>query len=89
MVAFLQQLPSLDTEQYKALITSSGGHQHGGGESVMHNHEGQHGTTQGQSGAGAANQRAEVRANDDEKKYAYGQVIYPALQSQDMVCTYI
>ena len=22
-------------------------------------------------------------------KYAYGQVIYPALQSQDMVCTYI
>ena len=21
--------------------------------------------------------------------YAYGQVIYPALQSQDMVCTYI
>ncbi|MFL1482415.1 c-type cytochrome, partial [Pseudomonas grimontii] len=31
MVAFLQQLPSLDAEQYKALATSSGGHQHGGG----------------------------------------------------------
>ena len=71
MVAFLQQLPSLDAEQYKALITSSGGHQHGGGESVMHNHEGQHGTTQGQSGAGAANQRAEVRAHDDEKNTAH------------------
>ena len=42
MVAFLQQLPSLDAEQYNALATSSGGHQHGGGESKMHNHEGQH-----------------------------------------------
>jgi len=25
----------------------------------------------------------------EDHQYAYGQVIYPALQSQDMVCTYI
>ncbi|MFW5326163.1 c-type cytochrome [Pseudomonas aeruginosa] len=43
MVAFLQQLPSLDAAQYRALVASSSGHQHGGGESKMHNHEGQHG----------------------------------------------
>ncbi|WP_137823204.1 c-type cytochrome [Pseudomonas sp. D(2018)] len=43
MVAFLQQLPSLDAEQYRTLVASSSGHQHGGGETQMHNHEGQHG----------------------------------------------
>jgi mono/diheme cytochrome c family protein len=43
MVAFLQKLPELDARQYRSLVASSGGHQHGGGESDMHNHEGQHG----------------------------------------------
>ncbi|MDM3884389.1 cytochrome c [Pseudomonas sp. BCRC 81390] len=43
IVAFLDQLPKLDTQQYNALVASSSGHQHGGGESGMHNHEGQHG----------------------------------------------
>lgn len=32
MVAFLQQLPKLDAAAYKALVASSGGHAHGGGE---------------------------------------------------------
>lgn len=32
MVAFLQQLPKLDAAAYKALVASSGGHSHGGGE---------------------------------------------------------
>jgi len=32
MVAFLQKLPDLDEEAYRALAASSGGHQHGGGE---------------------------------------------------------
>lgn len=32
MVAFLQELPNLDAEQYKTLVASSGGHSHGGGE---------------------------------------------------------
>lgn len=45
IVAFIQQLPQLDAEQYRALVAASGGHQHGGGESTMHNHEGQHGAT--------------------------------------------
>lgn len=33
LVAFLQTLPSLDRQQYQALIAASGGHRHGGGES--------------------------------------------------------
>ena len=43
MVAFIDQLPTMDAKQYQALVASSGGHQHGGGETQMHNHEGQHG----------------------------------------------
>ena len=43
IVAFLDQLPQLNAEQYQMMVASSGGHQHGGGESDMHNHEGQHG----------------------------------------------
>ncbi len=34
MVAFLRQLPNLDPEEYQAAIAASGGHSHGGGESV-------------------------------------------------------
>ncbi|MOA03901.1 hypothetical protein D3C78_1234320 [compost metagenome] len=44
MVAFLQQLPSLDAAQYRALVTASDGHSHGGGESTMHDHSRQHGS---------------------------------------------
>jgi len=32
MAAFLQKLPKLDAAQYRALVASSGGHSHGGGE---------------------------------------------------------
>ena len=32
MVAFLQQLPKLDATAYQAIVASSGGHSHGGGE---------------------------------------------------------
>ncbi|MCE0850985.1 MULTISPECIES: c-type cytochrome [Pseudomonas] len=42
IVAFLDQLPQLNAQQYKTMVAASGGHQHGGGESEMHNHEGQH-----------------------------------------------
>jgi hypothetical protein len=38
MVAFLQRLPKLDAAQYRALVSSSGGHSHGGGESPAHEH---------------------------------------------------
>lgn len=34
MVAFLQQLPKLSPEQYLAMISGSGGHSHGGGETM-------------------------------------------------------
>ncbi len=36
MAAFLQVLPGLDTQQYQALVASSGGHDHGGGETPAH-----------------------------------------------------
>jgi len=38
IVAFMQQLPKLDGEQYLALVASSGGHSHGGGETAPHGH---------------------------------------------------
>lgn len=36
LVAFLEQLPSLTSMEYQALVAASDGHQHGGGESQMH-----------------------------------------------------
>ena len=42
MVAFLQKLPELDEGAYRALVASSGGHQHGGGETPA-GHGDQHG----------------------------------------------
>ena len=40
MVAFLQQLPKLDEAQYQAMVATSGGHSHGGGETMPH-HDGE------------------------------------------------
>jgi len=42
MVAFIERLPQLDAAQYRSLVAASDGHQHGGGESDMHDHSGQH-----------------------------------------------
>lgn len=39
MAAFIQELPKLDVAGYKALVDSSGGHSHGGGETKPHGHE--------------------------------------------------
>lgn len=36
LVAFVQQLPKLNAEQYQAMVDSSGGHAHGGGEAMPH-----------------------------------------------------
>ena len=36
MVAFLKVLPNLNAEQYRAMVASSGGHSHGGGETRPH-----------------------------------------------------
>ncbi len=38
MAAFLQELPKLSPEQYQAMVASSGGHDHGGGETEPHAH---------------------------------------------------
>lgn len=38
IVAFLQKLPTLSTEEYQALVASSAGHSHGGGEDADHEH---------------------------------------------------
>lgn len=56
MVAFLQQLPKLDEAQYEAMVASSGGHSHGGGESGEHHDDeadtGDHDMAHMQMGAG-------------------------------------
>ena len=36
MAAFLQRMPTLDPQQYRQMVASSGGHSHGGGESESH-----------------------------------------------------
>ncbi|HSM12123.1 MAG TPA: cytochrome c [Lysobacter sp.] len=38
MAAFLQALPELDAGGYDVLVASSGGHEHGGGETIEHAH---------------------------------------------------
>lgn len=38
MAAFLQELPGLSAEQYQTMVASSGGHDHGGGETEPHGH---------------------------------------------------
>ncbi|MBS7457912.1 c-type cytochrome [Coralloluteibacterium stylophorae] len=38
MAAFLQVLPTLDAAEYQAMVASSGGHSHGGGETQPHAH---------------------------------------------------
>ncbi len=43
MVAFLQILPTLDADGYQALVASSGGHSHGGGETGEHHEAGEPG----------------------------------------------
>ena len=38
IAAFVQTLPKLDQAQYNALVASSGGHSHGGGETMPNDH---------------------------------------------------
>jgi hypothetical protein len=42
LVAFLQVLPTLTPAQYQAMVASSGGHAHGGGETMPHGLPAQH-----------------------------------------------
>lgn len=59
MAAFIQELPKLDVASYKALVDSSGGHSHGGGESRPHEHG---------SGEVPQHERDEVMAQDHHEK---------------------
>ena len=60
MVAFLQQMPKLDAAQYKALVVSSGGHSHGGGETQP----------QGQ-GEGMPDDHADMPMTDESKPHGH------------------
>jgi len=77
IVAFLDQLPQMNPEQYKALVATSGGHQHGGGESDMHNHEGQHGV-----GGRAEHGDHDEAADDDHAQAAHDHGTAPAGSAQ-------
>jgi mono/diheme cytochrome c family protein len=67
MAAFLQELPKLNAEQYQALVASSGGHSHGGGETGAHSHA--EGTTEHGQPKGEGEHHHEVAepsANDSQ-----------------------
>ncbi|MBF8730331.1 MULTISPECIES: c-type cytochrome [Pseudomonas] len=64
IVAFLDQLPQMDAQQYQAMVANSGGHQHGGGESAMHSAADQHG---GHHGHGAEQSKAHHPTPDSAK----------------------
>lgn len=64
MVAFIERLPQLDAAQYRSLVASSDGHQHGGGESDMHDHSGRH-STAGMSRGSASGGDDHHGAHDD------------------------
>lgn len=50
LVALLEQLPSLTTMEYQALVSASGGHQHGDGETNLLDRSAQHTDTSDQHG---------------------------------------
>ena len=60
MVAFLQQLPSLDAQEYRELVARSGGHSHGGGESDGHAHA----DMEAGSGDASASPHSDARSDD-------------------------
>ncbi|MGH8085852.1 MAG: c-type cytochrome [Lysobacter sp.] len=65
MAAFLQRLPELSAEQYEALVASSGGHDHGGGETQPHGHDEGMPTDELESHAGMA---MDLSEKTDENK---------------------
>lgn len=74
MVAFLQQRPEMDKTQYQALVASSDGHQHGGGETKTYNHESPHGDSSEQHAAGDAEPATESHHVSDSS----GEPVTPA-----------
>lgn len=71
MVAFLQELPELDAEQYESVVASSGGHSHGGGETEPHGHAE---SMPANHGKGAANDHAQIEGmpgGDESKPHSH------------------
>jgi mono/diheme cytochrome c family protein len=62
MVALLQQLPKMSPQQYHALVESSGGHAHGGGED--HHEHGAEGEAHGHGAEGEAHGHAPAGSAD-------------------------
>ncbi|KFL37888.1 c-type cytochrome [Arenimonas donghaensis] len=71
MVAFLQKMPALSPEQYQALVASSGGHDHGGGESMLHDN-GMDGMASMDGGSGDHHGGAAPAAHDDTGSPPHG-----------------
>lgn len=60
MVAFLRELPAMDAGQYQALVAASGGHSHGGGETMPHAGHGGAGHSDHPAPAGAGHHEADA-----------------------------
>lgn len=79
MVAFLKQLPQMSAEQYRAEVRASGGHSHGGGETMdqdeesgeaEHSHDGDdhsHDEASGSSSAQAEHSESETQRGGDQR----------------------
>lgn len=61
MVAFLQEMPKMSPDQYQALVATSGGHSHGGGESMPHDD-----AMPGMAGMGSGNHHDGAAAMDHD-----------------------
>ncbi len=72
MVAFLQELPRMDAERYQALVDSSGGHDHGGGETEPHDHA--DGVAEDHHAADAGNPAGAAAPHMVEHRHADGTV---------------
>ncbi len=81
MVAFLQELPRMDAARYQSLVDSSGGHDHGGGETEPHDHA--EGVAEDHHAAEAGNPAGAAASNMVEHRHADGTVeSHPAPPTQ-------
>ena len=81
MVAFLQQLPKLTTEEYKTLVAESGGHSHGDGETMpasqgkmegmSHDDGGKAGMKHDEAGMAGMNETGSKPAVDESKPHGH------------------
>ncbi len=79
MVAFLRVLPDLDPEEYGVAVAASGGHSHGGGETVSSTGSGDHGHDGGPDHRDADETRTEpaVHTHADGKQHVHAAAASP------------